>query len=44
MLVLGYSIVIQHYCRLYFIVGYYKKMCIITCALQYTFVAYVFYI
>ena len=44
MLVLGYSIVIHYYYRLYFIVGCYKKMCIITYALQYTFVAYVFYI
>ena len=38
-----YSTVIQYFCRLYSIIGYYKIMGIIPCAIQYILVAYLFY-
>ena len=39
-----YTIVIQYFCRLYSIIGYYKIMGIIPCAIKHILVAYLFFL
>ena len=40
----AYSIMSQYFCKFYSMTGYYKTLGIIPCAIQYSLVAYLFYI